>query len=165
MKRRQGFTLIEMLLTMSVGSLLMVLAMTLLQQAMTLSSQTRSQCDADRVIHRLCEQFRRDAHSASAVSTDDQLVVTLVGDSKNIVYRFLNSTVTRSTSGESIENEQYDLGKSANVTIEMLEQPEQIRLTVLREPKLKHIGPRIERQIALTVGRFAVKPSREETQP
>ena len=164
MIQRRGFSLIEMLLTMTVGSALMALAMTLLQQAMTLSSQTRRQCDSDRATHRLCEQFRRDAHTASAVTTNtsDETVFTV--DSDSVIYRVLDGTVTRTKSTHQ-EKERYDLGAAASVTIEMLDQPERISLTVRRQPTLKHVGPRIDRQIAVTVGRLAVTTASEETQP
>ena len=147
MIQRRGFSLIEMLLTMTVGSALMVLAMTLLQQAMTLSSQTRRQCDSDRATHRLCEQFRRDAHTASAVTTNTSEETVFAIDSDSVIYRVLDGTVTRTRSIQQ-ENERYDLGPSASVEIKTLDQPERIRLTVRRQPSLKHVGPRIDRQIA-----------------
>lgn len=169
MIQRRGFSLIEMLLTMTVGSALMVLAMTLLQQAMTLSSQTRGQCESDRATHRLCEQFRRDAHIATTVTTQDNLETIFTVDSERITYQILDGAVTRTTSTghqgqERSGHEQYELGESTSVTIERLEQPERVSLTVRRQPMLKHVGPRIDRQIAVTVGRLAVGTASEETQ-
>ncbi len=153
MIQRRGFSLIEMLLTMTVGSALMVLAMTLLQQAMSLSSQTQKQCDSDRTTHQLCEQFRRDAHSASTVITNDHAETIFIVDFESVLYRVLDGTVIRTRPTQQ-EYERYKLGESASVTIEPLDPPTRISLTVRRQPSLKHVGPRTDRQVTVSVGRF-----------
>lgn len=175
MKIRRGFSLIEMILTMSVGSALMVLAMSLLQQAMTLSTQARDQREADSTMNRLCDQFRRDLHEAKFVNVDQGRNVSMQVDNQVITYNFHNHRVSRKLldevrlingkeAGEPSQREIYDVGASSEFSIEKLDSPQRVVLTIRRSSPLKHLEPRIDRQISAVVGRLDVDFLRSEVQ-
>ncbi len=176
MKRDRGFSLLEMILTMSVGSVLMVLAMTVLQQAMTLSTQAREQREADAALNRLCDQFRRDVHDADTVDLSQDDAVLLMIRDEVVDYDLSSPRARRSVLGrvrmsagkearEPKARESYDVGASTQFSIERLESPQRVMLTVRRLSPLRHLEPRIDRQISAVVGRSNSDLRSGEVQP
>lgn len=66
MKRRSGFMLIELLVVITVGSVMMGIAVGLLYTLMQMDGKSRESTQDLSGIARLAEQFRADVHAASA---------------------------------------------------------------------------------------------------
>lgn len=64
----RGFTLVEMLVTMTVSSTLLVMAVGMIHQTMTLHSQGRLRGDRQRTALRLARQFRHDIQRCHQVA-------------------------------------------------------------------------------------------------
>lgn len=62
MRHRAAHTLVELVVSMTVGSALMVLAVGLLHQSLSLASTARTRANQFRTLDRLAQDFRRDAH-------------------------------------------------------------------------------------------------------
>jgi prepilin-type N-terminal cleavage/methylation domain-containing protein len=67
---RRAFTLIEMLVTVSIGAVLMSIAISLLMALSEAEQGGRTHVEQNRAIQRLADQFRRDAHAAEDVVVD-----------------------------------------------------------------------------------------------
>ncbi len=176
MKRRHGFTLIEMLLTMTVGSVLMVLGMSLLQQAMTLSSQASNHRDFDSAANRLCDQFRSDVRDATIASVGQDQTLSMELAEHEVQYNFGNHRVTRSRtiharavdaadSDQTASHETYDVGPSSELSVEILESPRRIVLVIRRSSSLKHLPSRVDRHVSAVVGRRGIVDPETEKRP
>ena len=71
MKSRQAHTLVELIVSMTVGSALMVLTVGLLHQSLSLASTARARANQYRAFDRLTQDFRRDVHLASDATSDE----------------------------------------------------------------------------------------------
>ena len=88
-KRRTGTTLIETVLSMGIGSIVMLLAIKVLHQSYQLASQTRLRHDIAADQNRIGRQFRTDAVEANRV------VVNTDGAKRELQFVNLNgSTIT-----------------------------------------------------------------------
>jgi prepilin-type N-terminal cleavage/methylation domain-containing protein len=153
-KTKNGFTLIELLVVMSVGSLLMGLAIQVLERAMTISTNTAEQLDEARNVNRLADQFRRDIHLANDVDleTPEQLIVNLDGEA--ITYTFLEQSVNRvGVASDGItRREQFALGDRRSVTFSEMSAPDRVSLSVLFDTRLKHLPKRTDRVVVAVLG-------------
>ena len=70
MTRRNGSTLVELVLSMSAGSAIMLLAISLVHQTMTLTEKSRHRSDNNRTLDQLAHHFRRDVHLAAEINVD-----------------------------------------------------------------------------------------------
>ncbi|MDZ4849602.1 MAG: prepilin-type N-terminal cleavage/methylation domain-containing protein [Pirellulaceae bacterium] len=96
MKRRRGFTLVEMIVVLAIGSTVLTLAIGMVDQSMLISSATKSGCQRQLATNRFLEQFRSDIHQGTKVDSDspDSLTVFSSDDSK-IVYRTEHNRILR----------------------------------------------------------------------
>lgn len=69
MKRRRGYTLIEMLVVIAAGSAMMAVAMGLLHLLLQLERGAREEVGQQTALDRLADRFRRDAHAAERFAT------------------------------------------------------------------------------------------------
>ncbi len=94
--RRQGYTLIEMLIAISVGSSIMLTAVALVHTTFKLQSQAQSRLERANSLDRYVEQFRRDAARAARVElpTDKTLRVFL-DEGRRVEYTVEESRVIR----------------------------------------------------------------------
>jgi len=107
MKRRRGFTLIEMLVAITVGSALAGIAVFLLYALMKSHNTGREHMEYCQTVNRLAEQFRDDVHSMRKTSPDatgtsfDLLPNT--ADDTQVRYQCLDGRIDRSElQGEKI---------------------------------------------------------------
>jgi len=107
MKRRRGFTLIEMLVAITVGTTLAGIAVFLLYALMKSHNTGREHLEYCRTVNRLAEQFRDDVHSMRKTSPDatgtsfDLLPNT--DDDTQVRYQCLDGRIDRSElQGEKI---------------------------------------------------------------
>ncbi len=158
MKRRHAFTLIETLVTMTVGGTLMTLALALLQQSMVLSSTAKRAADKDSAANRLVNQFRFDVGVAEEVTIPSPDTVRLGIEGGEVEYVVADGHITseRTSKSDKTKREEFSLGPLCEVKFELHEQPDRATLTLSRRSKLKHVAPRVWRQASATVGRLRV---------
>jgi prepilin-type N-terminal cleavage/methylation domain-containing protein len=151
---RNGFTMVELMITMSAASALMVLAIGLVHRAMLLESRGQQRADTHRTATRLSNQFRRDIHAGLTVSievnsdreknetstTDSPSDISLTQDAAQttlridlpgqgkITYRTDGPLVTRTrrNAEESVHREEYRFSPGDHAVIEALSPAEGI---------------------------------------
>ncbi len=75
--RKAAYTLIEMVVVMSIGSVIMLTSVSWIHRSMTLSKQLQVQQDHQTHLMRLAQVFRSDVRNAAAASIDnDRLTLT-----------------------------------------------------------------------------------------
>lgn len=67
MRSRNGFSLVELLIVMSVGTAMLMVAMSVLYLLKETQNNVRQRLASGRGVARLADQFRNDVHGASAV--------------------------------------------------------------------------------------------------
>ena len=113
MKQRMGSTLVELVLSMSAGSTVMLLAISLVHQTMTSTDKSRHLADSNRTFDQLAHSVRRDVRMAAEVdvtSSDSCLIKN--PDGSSVSYTCLNHSVVRQLRGTTLvnENERFILG-------------------------------------------------------
>ncbi len=161
MRSRNAYTLIELCVTMSVGSALMVLTVGLLHQALSLASTARSRADQHRTFDRLAHDFRQDVHLAATASASDPQRLELTRDDGAVVlYESVDDDSDRTrirrvqrVDGTIVRQEDYRIDAPLVVAFESLEQPS--RMSVRFAAESAPVGPsRIaSRQITAVLGR------------
>ncbi|MGN6133938.1 MAG: hypothetical protein ACTHOU_05520 [Aureliella sp.] len=164
--------LIEIAICMSIGSSLVVLAIGVAHQAMTMSSRASRQVDLGRTGARLAQQFRTDAHLASRVEVenDSQTLRFELADKRSLAYSIDGSRLLRQSSSsgnapeQPIEREAYDFGAGCQIRLATLDDPPRAELVVVRDSGLHGEDPRLELQLVAVVGKLiqAEQPKGDE---
>jgi prepilin-type N-terminal cleavage/methylation domain-containing protein len=156
-QRCQGFTLIEMLLTLTVGSTLMMLAMGLVHQSLLYATLTRSRGDDDRISASLIRQFRDDAHEATAVELEGDASIGLIFESaeRRINYTIHDTGIVRQChyAGKQVQREEFMLSEQGRLQLEVLDQPPRAILAVRRSTTLAGDSSREDRRVEAVIGR------------
>jgi type II secretory pathway pseudopilin PulG len=95
MRPRRGITLIELTLSLGAGGIVMLLAITLVNQSMQFSKTIRQRSDTAQSISRLARQFRTDIHSATRAEQAADGLSIMHPNNIQIQYRVHEHTVTR----------------------------------------------------------------------
>jgi hypothetical protein len=161
MRPRQAHTLVELCVTMSVGSALLVLSTGLLHQALSLASTGRSRANQQRAINRLSHDFRHDVHLAADVSIVDPQGVDFTRDDGALVHyesipdRWDRTRVRRveRVDGTKTRQEEYVIESPLVVVFETLNEPRRVAVTLTAQSS--KLGPnRVPGQtIAAVLGR------------
>lgn len=133
MIQRRGSTLIELVLSMMAGSGVMLLGISLVHQAMTLSEKSSNRADNYRTIDQLAQCFRRDLHNAMQWSIDAQGNLSMTcSDDSQINYQALMHVVTRERkkATNEIERERFVLAEDALAIFEPMNNPTRVSLVV-----------------------------------
>lgn len=116
-----GFTLKELTVAMSLGSILMATAVGLLSQSMRIVNDMRHRADDDRTFFRLSQQWRNDAHIASDAVQDGNKIVFELDQDSSIEYVFDTTSIVRvkRKTDEVIHREpfRWQLPKSASLSL------------------------------------------------
>jgi hypothetical protein len=159
--RRRGTTLMELVICMTIGSSIMLMAIQVTHQAMTASSQALQRSQQERAGARLAQQFRSDVHRASDVVIEsEETVRAQLADETKVTYKILTDRVTREEvpkEGPSL-HESYDVGDGAKVAFHEIAAPRRIELVMLRETLLHKLPPRIELHAVAVVGKDPHRP-------
>lgn len=111
-RARPGFTLIEMIVVMTVGMTVMMLAIGLISRSMQISSDHRGRMNQSLITDRLAREFRRDANQSVAFKLDSSVQFTLT-DGSTIEYepteRFVVRTHRIADKTQSVES--FDIGR------------------------------------------------------
>lgn len=136
MRERRGISLVELLVVMSLGSVLLTTSAVVLHQIMHSHGKTRNFLAASRSGLRLSEQFRSDVHRAREVTTnqlDQDIVLRLqLGEAKVIEYSHVDGTVRRTQrDGEkTVSREEYSFPIGSHVAIHEESSPRLLRLSI-----------------------------------
>ena len=167
MNQRKAFTLIELTVTMSAGSAMMIMAIGMLHQSMSLATSARERADHQRTLDRLASEFRFDVHRAAKYKIDAEGKVELAMPDEGFVsYQANENHVTRVQPLADGRNrrETFDLNDSSLVVFESLPQPDRVVLTVIHQPANGTRQPRVDRRVAAVVGRL-VQSEQVEAKP
>ena len=153
MKSRHAYSLVELSVCMSAGTALLILAIGMLHQSMTLASASRHRSTEVRIQNRLARQFRLDVHQATqcVVESEARLRLAMPGENE-VVYVIDGSNISREQpldDGSTRRNE-FDCGADVIASFASLSQPSRAVLTVARQVQQDR---RIDRQVAAVVGR------------
>lgn len=133
MTQRRGTTLIELILCMMAGSGVMLLAISLVHQSLSLSEISRTRADNNRTLDQLAHCFRCDMHAASAweIEAQGSLVLTFPDTSK-VEYTSQNHTVFREhkRNDNALERDCYALGEDASANFVPMQDPVRVSLVV-----------------------------------
>ena len=157
MKRRNGSTLIELVLSMSAGSAVMLLAISLVHQTMILTERSRHRSDSSRTLDQLAQNFRRDVHLATDLKIDAEGTLNLIGaDDSQITYVVQNNSVVRLRKHNSDENgqERYQLAEDASAIFQVIPKPDRATLTVRGETGLQETMLRVDLHVEAVLGRW-----------
>ncbi|HUP80755.1 MAG TPA: hypothetical protein VM260_19550 [Pirellula sp.] len=157
MKHRNGSMLVELVLSMSAGSAVMLLAISLVHQTMSLAEKSRHWTDNHRTIDQLAQNFRRDIRLASEIEvTSEEDLLIKNPDGSSVSYTLLNHSVVRhrkhASSGN--ENERFILGDGSSASFQRISNPERISLTVSSETGLDDFPSRVDLHVESIVGRW-----------
>jgi len=165
--RSRGFTLVELLLVLSVGGLLTTLAICGLERAMTFDSATRSKLDQARGLNQLCDQFRYDVHLATEpiVASADGAMVVLSGSLVKYSIELDRIDRTEVMSDGSTRYEAYRLGENLVFEFATTNKPELAILSVRFNTGLRHAPSRFERMIVAAIGQRLSKATQTGDTP
>lgn len=133
MKMRKAYTLIELCITMSIGSALMLLAIGLLHQSLSFASMARSQADFHRTLNRLARDFRNDVHLASSLDRENPQRIALTLNNGDVVQyeaehikpNDVRIRRQRFQNEAAIDLEEYRIGSPVVIEFLALDQPRQ----------------------------------------
>lgn len=157
MKQRNGSTLVELVMSMTAGSAIMFLAISLVHQTMILTDRSRDRADHNRTLNQLAHCFRRDIHLGKdmSVATDDAMTISS-SDGSQVTYRALNHVVIRERKHHSqgFEQDRFVLADTSSATFELLLEPKRASLSISCDSTLHDIPPRVDLHVEAIVGRW-----------
>jgi type II secretory pathway component PulJ len=140
MKFRRGVSLAELLVVMSLCSLLLTTSAVVLHRMMHSQHKTQHSLAAARNGLRLADQFRRDAHLARTVTTEELpenvLVKLQISDQQTAQYEHAGGIIRRLLfEGEqTVAREEYAFPAGSQVAIAAQTLPPLLRLSVINTP-------------------------------
>ena len=160
-RTRTAFTLIEMLVVMTVGMTVMMLAVGMISKSMQIASDNQSRMDQSLVTDRLAREFRRDTHQSTSFELDAGIRFSRP-DGSVVEYTASNSDVVRRhiVDDATIAQESFDLGDDRVAVFES-SQTDRVALTI----QVSASTVRIDRRVEAVVGRWTILDSDEESSP
>lgn len=172
MNNQRGFTLVEMLVSISAGSVLLVLATGVVHRTMRVESVVRENAAAERAALRLSRQFRHDIHQAKSVSLDgrqaDQPVLQIVlSGQAPVSYRVEHTGVLREQphNDTQIYREHFSFPDNYTVKFNELPSPRRVALTLERDTGLVGVPPRVELHVEAVISQFLQLRQPKENSP
>jgi prepilin-type N-terminal cleavage/methylation domain-containing protein len=161
MNKPQAFTLVEMLVCISMGSVLMGIALNMVHRTMRIETAARSNSQLERSANRLSRQFRHDVHRAQVVSLETleagAVAVRLVlpGEAP-IVYRLEQHIALRQQEQAAgrTHRESFEFPEDYRFRVEELVHPARAALSLQRDPDLIGVGPQRSLHVEAVVGQF-----------
>ena len=163
MRRRRGFSLVEMLACISVGSVLLVLSMKVIHRTMRIESRARETAAVQHHATRLARQFRRDVHQAESMQIGRQepeqnaLELTLSGGLPTVYLAEPGHVVrTQQLPDGTTHRDCFSLPDDCSVHLAQLDSPARAVLTIDRDTRLVGVAPRIELHIEAVIGKLSI---------
>ncbi|QDT00791.1 PulJ/GspJ family protein [Adhaeretor mobilis] len=169
--RSRGFTLVELLISISVGSVLLGLAINMVSRTMRVESGTRTQSQVERTALRLSRQFRSDVHQATSITFIVQqtqlaskqaptLQLEVPGQGP-ITYQVqpaglirLQQRMDAKTQQNQAYHDLYAFPQDYQVQFTELAEPARAVLTLLKETHLVGVPPQVRLHVEAVLGRF-----------
>jgi prepilin-type N-terminal cleavage/methylation domain-containing protein len=154
-RRRQGFSLIELLVVISAGGLLLSIAIGTVSRAMRIHEETTRQLSHAQRLVQLTDQFRCDVHLSTSLSLDQPTQVIFQLDEGTIAYSVEGNQVKRIQldSNDRKQVEQYQLSDRAEVAFSSLDEPKRTVMTIQTRTGLQHSPVRVECVVAAVNGK------------
>ena len=166
-----AFTLVEMLVTMTVSTTLLVLASGMIHQTMTLHTQGRLQGDRQRTALRLARQFRHDIQHSHQVSLQqDGAAMTLEirqPTAVTVTYSTQDSRIVRDqprANGQH-QREMFLFAPNDRAYFELLADPHRAALVVMHPVDPITENERIELHVEGVIGRRQIESFTTRKQP
>ena len=170
--RRNGISLIETMIAVSASSLIFLLSIGVLHQAMRLSSKAKNRTGFHQSNTRLAKCFRDDVHQAiSQEMADDGTLKLTLKESGVITYRMASGDVTavirevKKSSGENLEQDVFRMLDTAKCEFKIEESPDRVLLQVDSEIPGEVGFKRVEMRVSATANRWARVTSRVGAKP
>lgn len=157
MNRRSAFTLVEMLMTMTVGSSLMLLAIGLVHQSLSMSKLAKTRGDHDRSLAWLAQQFRSDSHLTSELISVSSVGMSMkLVDESVVTYQWNAPTVSREQSGPGRDTarESFRLDEACIAAFASLDHPSRAVIQVERKIANTEVPSPMDMRIVAVVGRW-----------
>ena len=159
--RRKGISLIETVIAVSASSLIFLLTIGVLHQAMRLSSKAKSRTDFHQSNTRLAKYFRDDVHQSTQMKlADDGSLELSLKDSETVTYRMENgdgSVVIREVKrpgGETRAQEVFRMLDTASCKFEIQDNPDRVTLELDSEIPGEIGLKRVEMRVSATANRW-----------
>jgi prepilin-type N-terminal cleavage/methylation domain-containing protein len=158
MKKSNGYTLVEMLVVITVAGVLLSIAAQLVTRAMRIDTTWREHGDIARSMSRLAHDLRQDIHQARSVivTQDPQALELTRADGAKVSYTVATEEIIRSSQrdDEQLEREYYKISADQQVEMRSLPDTPQVELQVTQA--VKHMGepPRMILHVSAEVGRL-----------
>jgi prepilin-type N-terminal cleavage/methylation domain-containing protein len=146
MNRRRGFTLLEMVVAISVSTVLMGIAVTTLIALLRNQNTGREHLQYCRSIERLAEQFRRDVHGAEKISAGEKEGIMEIpaasAEGATIRYQCFAGQIERTESkgGKIVSRESYILAPATEAALQVKSPPEGSVASIVISPRAQAGG-------------------------
>ncbi len=156
MKKRRAFTLVELLTTMTMGSSVMLLAIGLVHQSMSMSKLAKVRWEHDQSLARLAERFRSDVHSASALISASTKSLSLKLDESTVVYKYDAAQVTweKTSPHSAVARETFRFDERCAANFASQAHPNRVVLQVERQVESTEVPSRVDLRVVAVVGRW-----------
>jgi len=169
--RRRGTTLIELMVTISTASVLLLLATSVVHRMMRFESKSRQRASVHRTAVRLSHDFRKDIHQADSFQIrgrEDQppTIRLVLPEGSDVTYRVTQHRVLREQriDDQQVARETYDFPADYQVSFSR-SSPRLAELTVVHNPRLAGIGPQTVLHVEAEAGRLLRLAKVEEAAP
>ena len=171
--QRTGSTLVELMLSMTAGSTIMLLAISLVHQTMTLTEKSNFRSDHQRKLDLVGERFRRDVHLAESVSqtigvsVDDTALTLVLTDHSEVSYSAIGNTIVRQSKNSPNGNEfdRFVLDPSSAARVQVTTSPDRAVLTVLSQTGINERPTKLELVVRTIVGKWKSLEGRSPVLP
>lgn len=172
MNRPRGHTLVELLVTMSVGGALLLLATGVVHRTMRLESSSHQQADVHRTAVRLSHDFRQDAHRAKSLQLSDlaeesTTIQFTLPDEEPVTYTLAKNMVLREQrlAEGQVRREPYYLPPGYQVAFTQEFRPRRAVLTLDYDHRLVGEAPQPLVRVEAELGRLLRLAQFEEPTP
>lgn len=172
MRFSRGHSLVELMICMSVGTIILMIGTGIVHRTMRLESATRQQADMQCTANRLARDFRRDAHRAAAVAVVEEAgrpaaVQFDQPDERPITYTLRNGMVLREQvlADRQTRREPYYLAPGYVAEFDEVYRPNRAVLTLRHDSEYVGEAPRTLAHVEAEVGRLLRLATMEEPTP
>ncbi|TWU24935.1 hypothetical protein Pla52o_12320 [Novipirellula galeiformis] len=155
MRRMFGHTLVELVVSMAAGTTLMVLALGLVHESMTMSALSKERASHDRNSQRLVDQFRADVHRCETIECDSNGCRLTLANNHTVEYSIQDALVIRNESRKKQRDwrEPYSMAKSYRVAMSVVDTADEALLEIRFSPAQTGYESRVDRRVTATIGR------------
>ena len=173
--KQRGFTLVELIVTISSASVLQMLATGVVHRTMRFESMSRQRADVHRAAVRLSHDFRHDVHRANGFRIGDRAdqpptIHLTLPEGSEVTYQVTRQRVLREQrlgtqkGAQQVARETYDFPAKYQVMFSQSE-PRMAELTVEHHLQLVGVDPQTVVHVQAEVGRLLRLEKVEEISP